>query len=92
MSMVEKNTSQNEKQNSLIKPLINFEGYSCDSIATGNLTQRHLLEEQESSEEVESIRLALIEGEESIEREGYSNRSVDEIFDAALNKYLTRNG
>ena len=72
MSMIEKNTSQNEKQDSLITPQINSEGYSCDSIATGKLTQRYQLEEQESSEEEESIQLALIEGEESIEREDYS--------------------
>ena len=92
MQMFDKNISQHEQQDSLIESPINTEQYSCETREMEKLTQKCQLEPQESPEEVEAIRLALIEGEESIKREGYSKRSVDEIFNAALKRYHAKNG
>ena len=85
MPMFEKSISQYGTQ-------IDSEQYSYDTNNLCKSTQMNQYEEQESIEEVEAIRLALIEGEDSIKREGYSKRSVDEIFNAALNRYIKDNG
>ena len=73
MPMFEKSFSQYGMQ-------IDSEQYSYDTNNFCKSTQMNQHEEQESIEEEEAIRIALIEGEDSIKRKGYSKRSVDEIL------------
>ena len=92
MPVFEKNFARTEMQDRIIGSEINTKQNSCDTKVLGKLTQMIHHDAKESPEEVEAIRLAIKEGEESIKREGYSKRSVDEIFDSALDRYISNNG
>ncbi len=48
--------------------------------------------ELETPEEIRAIRGALIQAEKSVRQQGYSKRSVDEIWEEAKDRYRTRHG
>ncbi len=92
MPVSEKNLTWTEMLDGIIGSEINTKQNSCDTKDLGKQTQINHHDAKETPEEVEAIRLAIKEGEESIKREGYSKRSVDEIFDSALGKYILKYG
>ena len=92
MPVSEKNLTRTEMLDGIIGSKINTKQNSCDTKDLGKQTQINHYDAKETPEEVEAIRLAIKEGEESIKREGYSKRSVDEIFDSALGKYILKYG
>ena len=48
--------------------------------------------ERESPGEIAAIRAALIEAEESAKQEGYSEKSIDKVWEEAKTKYRARHG
>ena len=88
MPMVKKSISVTDQQNSWIKAQIKTGHYGNESEVVRELIRERQLREQETSAEIEAIRAALIEGEES----GFSNRSVDEIWEDARQRHRTKHG
>ncbi len=84
MSMVKKCISVTDQQDRWIKAQIETGHFGNESEVIRKLIWERQLREQETTVEIEAIREALIEGEKS----GFSNRSVDEIWEEArkLNK------
>ena len=83
MSMVQKSISMTDQQADWIKAQIAAGHYASESEFFRALISEHQMREQETPEEIESIRAALAEAEESIKREGCSRRTVTEIFEEA---------
>lgn len=88
MPMVKKSISVTDQQNSWIKAQIKTGHYGNESEVVRELIRERQLRDQETPAEIEAIRAALVEGEES----GFSDRSVDEIWEDARQRHRTKHG
>ncbi len=79
MSMVKKSISVTDQQASWIKSQIKTGHFGNESEVVRELIRERQIREQENAAEIEAIRTALIEGEQS----GFSDRSVDQIWKEA---------
>ncbi len=86
MPMVKKSISVTDQQDSWIKTQIKTGHYGNESEVVRELIRERQLREQETPAEIEAIRAALIEGEES----GFSDRSVDEIWEDARQRHRAK--
>ncbi|MGB5580524.1 MAG: type II toxin-antitoxin system ParD family antitoxin [Woeseia sp.] len=86
--MVKKSISITDQQDSWIKSQIKTGHYGNESEVVRELIRERQLRDQETPAEIEAIRAALIEGEES----GFSNRSVDEIWEDARQRHKAKHG
>lgn len=85
MPMVKKSISVTDQQDRWIKAQIKSGLYGNESEVVRELIRERQLREQETPAEIEAIRAALIEGEKS----GFSDRSVEEIWEAARQSRAT---
>jgi len=76
MPMVKKSISVTDKQDEWIKAQITSGHFGNESEVVRELIRERQLREEETPEQIEAIRSALIEGEKS----GVSKKSVDEIW------------
>ena len=90
--MLKKKITQSEQQDSWIRSQVNSGQLSNDSEVISELIQERQLQDQETPEQIASIRAALNEAKESVKNKGYSKRTVDEIWNAALKQHLVQNG
>ncbi len=74
--MVKKSISVTDKQNEWIKAKIATGHFGNESEVIRELIRERQIREEETPEEIEAIRAALIKGEQS----GVSKRSVDKIW------------
>lgn len=88
MPMVKKSISVTDQQDNWIKAQIKTGHYGNESEVVRELIRERQLREQETPAEIEAIRAALIEGEES----GFSDRSVDEIWEDARQQHRAKHG
>jgi len=88
MGMVKKSISVTEQQNDWIKAQIKTGHFGNESEIIRELIRERQLREQESTAEIEAIRTALIEGEQS----GFSDFSIDEIWESARLRHRSRSG
>jgi antitoxin ParD1/3/4 len=88
MAMVKKSISVTDQQDSWIKEQIKSGHYGNESEVVRELIRERQLREQETAAEIEAIRAALIEGEKS----GFSDRSVDEIWEDARQRHRAKHG
>ena len=88
MSMVTKNIILTDQEDSWIQSRFAAGGYRNESEIFSQLIHEQQIREQETPEDIATIRAALIEGEESIKRDGYCKQSVREIWEEAKSKYL----
>ena len=88
MPMVKKSISVTAQQDSWIKAQIKSGHYGNESEVVRELIRERQLRDRETPAEIEAIRAALIEGEES----GFSDRSVDEIWDDARARHRAKHG
>ena len=88
MPMVKKSISVTDQQDSWIKAQIKTGHYGNESEVVRELIRERQLRDQETPAEIKAIRAALIEGEES----GFSNSSVDEIWEEARQRYRGKHG
>jgi len=88
MGMVKKSISVTEQQDGWIKAQIKTGHFGNESEIIRELIRERQLREQESFTEVEAIRAALIEGEQS----GFSDLSVDEIWESARLRHRSQRG
>ena len=77
--MVKKSISVTDQQDRWIKAQIESGHYGNESEVVRELIRERQIREQETRAEIEAIRAALIEGEKC----GFSNSSVDEIWEEA---------
>lgn len=88
MPMVKKSISITGQQDSWIKAQIKTGHYGNESEVVRELIRERQLRDQETPAEIEAIRAALIEGEES----GFSDRSVNEIWEDARQRHRAKHG
>ena len=88
MPMVKKSISVTGQQDSWIKAQIKTGHYGNESEVVRELIRERQLRDQETPAEIEAIRAALVEGEES----GFSERSVDEIWEDARQRHRAKHG
>ncbi|MCI0516726.1 MAG: type II toxin-antitoxin system ParD family antitoxin [Woeseiaceae bacterium] len=88
MAMVKKSISVTDQQDSWIKAQIKTGHYGNESEVVRELIRERQLRDQETAAEIEAIRAALIEGEKS----GFSDRSVDEIWEDARQRHRAKHG
>jgi antitoxin ParD1/3/4 len=86
MPMVKKSISVTDQQDSWIKAQIKTGHYGNESEVVRELIRERQLRDQESPAEIEAIRAALIEGEQ----DGFSDRSVDEIWEEARQRHRAK--
>ena len=86
--MVKKNIFLTDQQDNWIKSRIDSGSYCDESEVIRELIQEQQDLEFESPEEIAAIRTALIEGEESIKKYGYTKKTVREIWEEEKAKYL----
>lgn len=86
MPMVKKSISVTDQQDSWIKAQIRTGHYGNESEVVRELIRERQLRDQETPAEIEAIRAALIEGEQS----GFSDRSVDEIWEDARQRHRAK--
>ena len=86
MAMVKKSISVTEQQNAWIKAQIESGHFGNESEVVRELIRERQIREQETPEEIAAIRAALTEGEKS----GFSDRSVDEIWEEARQRLKAR--
>jgi antitoxin ParD1/3/4 len=86
--MVKKSISVTDQQDSWIKAQIKTGHYGNESEVVRELIRERQLRDQETPAEIEAIRAALIEGEES----GFSDSSVDEIWEEARQRHRAKHG
>jgi len=79
MGMVKKSISVTEQQDSWIKAQIKTGHFGNESEIIRELIRERQMRQQETPAQIEAIRAALIEGEQS----GFTDRSVDEIWEDA---------
>ncbi len=79
MSMVKKSITVTDKQNDWIKAQIANGHYGNESEVLRELIRERQMQEQETPAEIKAIRAKLVEAEKS----GFSEKSVDEIWQAA---------
>ena len=88
MGLVKKSISITEQQDGWIKAQIKTGHFGNESEIIRELIRERQLREQESFTEVEAIRAALIVGEQS----GFSDLSVDEIWENARLRHRSQRG
>ena len=88
MGMVKKSISVTEQQDGWIKAQIKTGHFGNESEIIRELIRERQLREQESTAEIEAIRTALIEGEQS----SFSDFSIDEIWESARLRHRSRRG
>ena len=88
MGMVKKSISVTEQQDGWIKAQIKTGHFGNESEIIRELIRERQLREQESSIEIAAIRAALIEGEKS----GFSDLTVDEIWESARLRNRSQHG
>ncbi len=86
MAMVKKSISVTDKQDRWIKAQIESGHYGNESEIVRELIRERQLRELETPAEIAAIRAALIEGEES----GFTDRSVDEIWEEARQSHRAK--
>lgn len=86
MPMVKKSISVTDQQDSWIKAQIRTGHYGNESEVVRELIRERQLRDQETPAEIAAIRAALIEGEQS----GFSDRSVDEIWEEARRRHSAK--
>ena len=79
MGMVKKSISITEQQDNWIKAQIETGHFGNESEIIRELIRERQMRQQESPAQIEATRAALIEGEQS----GFTDRSVDEIWEDA---------
>lgn len=84
--MVKKSISITDKQDGWIKAQIESGHYGNESEVIRELIRERQIREQESPAEIEAIRAALIEGEQS----GFSDSTVDEIWEEARQRHRAK--
>ncbi len=84
--MVKKSISVTDQQDSWIKAQIEMGQFVNESEVVRELICERQIQQQETPEEIAAIRAALIEGEQS----GFSDRTVDEIWEEARSRHKTR--
>jgi len=84
--MVKKSISITDKQDRWIKAQIESGHYGNESEVVRELIRERQMREQETTAEIEAIRAALIEGEQS----GFSDSSVDEIWEEARKRHRAK--
>jgi len=87
MPMVKKSISVTDQQDSWIKAQIKSGHYGNESEVVRELIRERQLRDQENPAEIEAIRAALIEGEQS----GFSDLSVEEIWEEARQRHRAKN-
>jgi antitoxin ParD1/3/4 len=87
MAMVKKSITVTDQQDAWLKSQISAGHYGNESEVLRELIRERQLREQESQKEIEWIRARLIEGEESVKTHGYSETSLDEIWEIAKQEY-----
>lgn len=87
MAMVKKSITVTELQNAWIKAQIESGHFGNESEVIRELIRERQIREQETPEQIAAIRAALIEGEKS----GFSDRSVEEIWEEARQRLKARN-
>ena len=92
MPMVKKSISVTQQQDDWIKAQIETGRYGNESEVVRELIRERQVREQETPEEIAAIRAALIAAEESVQQDGYSSRSVDQIWEEAKARYRSRHG
>ena len=90
--MLKKNIAFSEQHDKWLKSQINSGQFKNESEVIHELIQERQIQDQESPEEIASIRSALIKAEESVKKNGYSKRTVDDIWNAALKEHLETHG
>lgn len=88
MPMVKKSISVTDRQDEWIKAQIARGHFGNESEVVRELIRERQIREQETPAELEAIRTALIEGEKS----GFSNSSVDEIWEKARTRRKAKRG
>ncbi|MEX2615185.1 MAG: type II toxin-antitoxin system ParD family antitoxin [Alphaproteobacteria bacterium] len=88
MSMVKKCISVTDRQDARIKAQIESGHYGNESEVFRELIRERQIREGEAAGEIEAIRAALIDGE----RSGFSDRTVDEIWDDARQRHRATRG
>jgi antitoxin ParD1/3/4 len=86
MAMVKKSISVTDQQDRWIKAQIKSGHFGNESEVVRELIRERQIREQETPAEIEAIRAALIEGEQS----GFSDSSVDEIWEEARKRYRAK--
>ena len=86
MSMVKKSISVTEQQDGWIKAQIETGHYGNESEVIRELIRERQIREQETAAEIEAIRAALIEGEQS----GFSDSTVDEIWEEVRKRHRAK--
>ena len=79
MGMVKKSISVTEKQEQWVKAQISSGHFGNESEVIRDLIRERQAREQETPEEIKAIRKALLEGEKN----GFSEKSIDDIWDEA---------
>ncbi len=79
-----KSISVTEKQEQWIKSQMTSGDFGNESKVIRDLTQEHQAKEQETPEDTQAIRKALLEGEKS----GFSDKSIDDIWDKARKTHV----
>lgn len=86
MPMVKKSISVTDQQDSWIKAQIKTGHYGNESEVVRELIRERQIREQETPAEIEAIRVALIAGEQS----GFSNSTVNEIWEEARKRHRAK--
>ena len=86
MPMVKKSISITNQQDSWIKAQIESGHFGNESEVVRELIRERQIREQETPAEIEAIRKAFIEGE----RSGFSDRTVDEIWQEARQRHRSK--
>ncbi len=87
MGMVKKSISVTDQQDSWVKAQIKAGHFGNASEVIRELIRERQTREQETPAEIKAIRAALIEGEKS----GFSDLSVDEIWQEARQRHRSPN-
>ncbi len=84
--MVKKSISITDQQDGWIKAQIKTGHFGNESEVVRELIRERQIREQETPAEIEAIRKALIEGEQS----GFSDLSVEEIWEEARKRHKSK--
>ena len=88
MSMVKKSISVTDQQNGWIKAQIKTGHFGNESEVIRELIRERQIREQETPAEIKAIRAALTKGEKS----GFTDQSVDQIWDDARQSHRSKHG
>ena len=83
MGMVKKSISVTEKQEQWVKSQISGGHFGNESEVIRDLIRERQAREEETPEEIQAIRKALLEGEKN----GFSDKSIDDIWNEARKKH-----